>query len=42
VLSALRLVFVTAAGAGLFSLAAWFLGISELKLLTSRYRALLR
>ena len=42
VLSALRLVLVIGAGAGLFSLAAWFLGISELKLLSSRYRALLR
>jgi putative peptidoglycan lipid II flippase len=42
VLSALRLVLVIGAGAALFSLAAWFLGISELKLLSGRYRALLR
>jgi peptidoglycan biosynthesis protein MviN/MurJ (putative lipid II flippase) len=42
VLSALRLVLVIGAGAGLFSLAAWFLGISELRLLSGRYRALLR
>jgi putative peptidoglycan lipid II flippase len=41
-LSALRLVLVTGAGAALFGLAAWFLGIRELKLLSSRYRALLR
>jgi len=42
VLSALRLVFVMGAGAALFGLAARFLGISELKLLSGRYRALLR
>jgi putative peptidoglycan lipid II flippase len=42
VVSALRLVFVTGVGAALFGLAARFLGISELKLLTDRYRALLR
>jgi len=40
--SALRLVLVMGAGAALFSLAARFLGISEIKLLSSRYRALLR
>ena len=42
VLSALRLVFVMGVGAALFGLAARFLGISELKLLGDRYRALLR
>jgi putative peptidoglycan lipid II flippase len=42
VLSALRLLFVTGAGALLFALAAGFLGIKELKLLSSRYRAMLR
>ncbi len=42
VVSALRLVFVTGVGAALFGLAARFLGISELKLLSDRYRALLR
>jgi putative peptidoglycan lipid II flippase len=42
VLSALRLVFVMGVGAALFGLAARFLGISELKLLSGRYRALLR
>ncbi|HUC14248.1 MAG TPA: murein biosynthesis integral membrane protein MurJ [Acidimicrobiales bacterium] len=41
-LSALRLVLVMGAGAALFGLAARFLGISELKLLSNRYRALLR
>jgi putative peptidoglycan lipid II flippase len=42
VLSALRLVFVMGVGAALFGLAARFLGIGELKLLSGRYRALLR
>ena len=42
VLSALRLVLVMGAGVALFSLAARFLGITELKLLSSRYRAMLR
>jgi putative peptidoglycan lipid II flippase len=42
VLSALRLVFVTGVGAALFGLAARFLGISELRLLSNRYRSLLR
>jgi putative peptidoglycan lipid II flippase len=41
-LEVLRLVLVTGAGAVLFGLAALFLGITEVKLLTGRYRSLLR